>query len=68
MAGRKRRTSLPRTSPRLSVRRGYGIGSFSRGAMSFACGFIAEEAGPYLKLPEGKKLSSDGKVLKLVDL
>ncbi len=53
---------------RLSVRRGYGIGSFSRGPMSFAYGFSAEEAGPYLKLPEGKKLSSNGGDVKLDDL
>jgi hypothetical protein len=53
---------------RLSVFRGYGVGSFSRGAMSFAYGFAAEEAGPYLKLPEGKKLMHNGTKLALVDL
>ena len=53
---------------RLSVFRGYGVGSFSRGAMRFAYGFTAEEAGPYLKLPEGKKLTYNGTELKLVDL
>ncbi len=53
---------------RLSVRRGHGVGSFSRGAMSFAYGLSVEEAAPYLKLPEGKKLTSNGKVPKLVDL
>jgi len=53
---------------RLSVFRGYGAGSFGRGAMSFAYGFTAEEAGPYLKLPEGKKLAHNGTGLKLVDL
>jgi hypothetical protein len=53
---------------RLSVLRGYGVGSFSRGAMSFAYGLTAEEAGPYLTLPEGKKLTSNGKELKLVNL
>ncbi len=53
---------------RLSVFRGYGVGSFSRGAMSFAYGLTAEEAGPYLKLPQGKKLTSNGKELQLVDL
>jgi hypothetical protein len=53
---------------RLSVLRGFGVGSFTRGAMSFAYGFTAEEAGPYLNLPEGKKLSSSGKELTLVDL
>jgi hypothetical protein len=53
---------------RLTVFRGFGGGSFSRGAMSFAYGFSADEVGPYLKLPEGKKLSSNGKELTLVDL
>ena len=53
---------------RLSVLRGHGTGRFSRGAMSFAYGLTAEEAGPYLKLPEGKRLTSDGNELKLVDL
>jgi hypothetical protein len=53
---------------RLSVFRGYGLGSFSRGSMSFAYGITAEEAGPYLKLPEGKKLTHNGTELKLVEL
>ncbi len=53
---------------RLSVFRGYGVGSFSRGPMSFAYGFTAEEAGSYLKLPEGKTLTHQGTELKLVDL
>ncbi len=45
---------------RLSVFRGHGTGSFSLGSMSFAYGLTAEEAGPYLKLPEGKKLVHTG--------
>ena len=53
---------------RLSVFRGYGGGSFSRGSFSFAYGLTAEEAGPYLKLPEGKKLAHNGTELELVDL
>lgn len=53
---------------RLSVFRGYGVGSFSRGSMSFTYGFTAEDAAPYLKLPEGKKLAHNGTELKLVDL
>ncbi|HYM99980.1 MAG TPA: hypothetical protein VET25_09570 [Aestuariivirgaceae bacterium] len=53
---------------RLSVWRGYGVGSFSRGSMSFAYGFTAEKARPYLKLPEGKKLAHNGTELELVDL
>lgn len=52
---------------RLDIYRGYGTGNFSRGSMSFAYGFSAEEAAPYLKLPEGKKLGRNGTELALVD-
>ena len=52
---------------RLDIFRGYGVGSFSRGAMSFAYGLTAEEAGPYLTLPDGKGLSGSGTGLALVD-
>lgn len=53
---------------RLSVFRGHGVGSFSRGPMSFAYGLTADEAGPYLTLPHGKRLSGNGTELALVDL
>jgi hypothetical protein len=53
---------------RLSMRRGHGVGSSSRGSMSFAYGLTAEEAGPYLKLPNGKKFTHNGTELELVDL
>jgi len=53
---------------RLTVFRGYGAGSFSRGPMSFSYGLTADEAGPYLKLPKGKKLMHNGTELELVDL
>ena len=53
---------------RLSVFSGYGVGSFSRGAMSFTYGLTAEETGPYLKLPKGKKLTHNGSKLVLGDL
>jgi len=53
---------------RLSVFRGYGVASFGRGSMSFAYGLSPEEAGPYLKLPEGKKLMHNGTELALIDL
>ena len=53
---------------RLSVFRGHGGGSFSRGSMSFAYGLTVEEAGPYLKLPAGKKLSYNGVELELTNL
>lgn len=52
---------------RLSVFRGYGVGSHSRGSMSFAYGLTADEAKPYLKLPEGKKLMHNGTKLALVN-
>ena len=52
---------------RLGMLRGYGTGSFSRGAMSFAYGFTAEEAAPYLTPPVGKKLTYNGTELKLAD-
>ena len=52
---------------RLSIFRGYGVGNFSRGAMSFAYGLTAEEARPYLTLPEGKQLRRSGTELTLVD-
>jgi len=51
---------------RLSLRRGHGEGKYSRGPMSFAYGLSAEEAAPYLKLPEGKKLARNGAGLELV--
>jgi hypothetical protein len=53
---------------RLSVRQGHGVGSFSRGSMSFAYGLTAEEAAPYLKLPKGKTLRRNGTELELVSL
>lgn len=52
---------------RLGIYRGYGTGDFSRGSMSFAYGFSAEEAVPYLTLPEGKELRRTGTELALVD-
>jgi hypothetical protein len=53
---------------RLTMRRGQGGGSFSRGSMSFTYGLSADEAKPYLRLPKGKKLAHNGKGLELVDL
>jgi len=52
---------------RLNIFRGYGVGSSSRGAMSFAYGLSAEEARPYLTLPEGKQLRRSGTELTLAD-
>ena len=53
---------------RLDIFRGYGVGSFSRGAMSFAYGLTVEEAKPYLTLPAGKQLRRNGTELTLADL
>jgi len=53
---------------RLSAFRGHGVGNFGRGPMSFAYGLSVEEAGPYLKLPVGKKLTHNGIELELADL
>ena len=53
---------------RLTIRRGQGSGSFSKGSMSFTYGLSAEEAKRYLKLPKGKKLAHNGKELELVNL
>jgi hypothetical protein len=53
---------------RLTVLRGYGTGSTSRGPMSFTYGLNAHESEPYLLLPPGKALRQDGKDLVLVDI
>jgi hypothetical protein len=52
---------------RLTVFRGYGVASFSRGEMKFAYGFTPEEAAPYLNLPQSKKLARNGTQIALVD-
>jgi hypothetical protein len=52
---------------RLSVFRGYGAGTYGRGAMSFTYGIAAEEAGRYLTVPEGKKLVQRGTEPELID-
>lgn len=52
---------------RLSLVRGYGTGSSTRGPMSFTYGLSADESAPYLKLPPGKALGPGGKDLVLVD-
>lgn len=52
---------------RLTIFKGHGAGTTSRGTMSFAYGLSMAAAQPYLKLPEGKKLSANGTQLALVD-
>lgn len=53
---------------RLTAFTGHGNGSFGGGQMSFVYGLSAAEAGPYLKLPDGKKLTHNGVELALADL
>lgn len=53
---------------RLSLEKGYGIGSYGRHSMSFTYGLTFDESKPYLKLPRGTKLESNGKALVLVDI
>lgn len=53
---------------RLSIMRGHGTGSSSRGALSFTYGLSADESAPYLTLPPGKALKMGGKGLALVDI
>ena len=53
---------------RLSIFSGHGVGNSSRGPMSFVYGLTADEVGPYLKLPEGRKLTHNGTELELADL
>ncbi len=52
---------------RLTVFKGHGAGTTSRGTMSFAYGLSMAESQRYLILPDGKKLSTDGTQLALVD-
>jgi hypothetical protein len=51
---------------RLTIRRGYGAGNYSKGSMSFSYGLTLDEARPYLKLPRGKKLVEKAEKLELV--
>jgi phospholipid transport system substrate-binding protein len=53
---------------RLSVVRGYGSGSSSRGSKSLTYGLSADESARYLKLLPGKALRADGKNMALVDM
>jgi hypothetical protein len=51
---------------RLTMTRGHGNGTFSRGPMSFTYGLSAEESRPYLRLPPGKRLRQNGTTLEFV--
>jgi hypothetical protein len=52
---------------RLTLEKGYGVGTYGKRPMSFTYGLTAEESAPYLKLPPDKKLEHNGKTLALVD-
>jgi len=51
---------------RLTIRRGYGTGTLTRGTMSFTYGLSAAEATRYLKPPKGRQLKRDGNGLQLL--
>ena len=53
---------------RLSLEKGYGIGSYGQRSMSFTYGLTFDESKPYLKLPSGKKLEQNGKAFALIDI
>jgi hypothetical protein len=52
---------------RLTLRKGFGAGSYDRGPMNFTYGLTAGESEVYLTLPPGKKLELFGKTPTLVD-
>ena len=52
---------------RMDAFRGYGGGTHSRGTMSFTYGLSLDQSVAYLALPPGKKLSTQGEMLTLVD-
>ena len=52
---------------RLDAFRGHGVGTFSRGTMSFTYGLSVDQSITYLTFPPGKKLSNQGEMLALVD-
>ena len=53
---------------RLSLEKGYGVGSYRGRSMSFTYGLTFEDSERYLKLPTGKKLEHNGQTLALVDI
>ncbi len=52
---------------RLTLRKGFGAGSYDRGPMNFTYGLTAGESEVYLTLPPGKKLELFGTTPTLVD-
>lgn len=53
---------------RITVTRGHGTGSSSRGTLSFTYGLSPAESKRYLTVPPGKALMLGGKDVALVDL
>jgi len=51
---------------RITIFRGHGSGTFSRGPMNFTYGMSVEESRRYLVLPKGKRLAHNGTELELV--
>lgn len=50
----------------LSMTSGYGLGQSTKGVVSFTFGLDADEAAPYLKLPENQRLQNkEGKLTLL---
>ena len=47
---------------------GYGYGTSTRGPVSFTYGLTSKQSQEYLKLPKGKKISSDENDPQLIDL
>jgi hypothetical protein len=52
---------------RLTLRKGFGAGSYDQGPMNFTYGLTTEESGLYLTLPPGKKLELHGRTPQLVE-
>lgn len=52
---------------RLTLRKGFGVGSYDQGPMNFTYGLTAGESELYLTLPPGKKLELHGTTPQLVD-
>ena len=52
---------------RLTIFKGHGAGTTSRGTLSFAYGLSMAESQAYLQLPDGKKIATNGTQLALVD-
>src|SRR3954468_19605873 len=51
---------------RITIFRGHGSGTFTRGPMNFTYGMSVEESRRYLVLPKGKRLAHNGTELELV--